>query len=192
MIFLASASPRRQEILKTAGFDFEICPMDIDEDSITGKDKEELVMNLAKAKAIACRDFLATSGKISDSDIIVGSDTLVFADGKPLGKPADKKQWEEYIRLLQGKDHEVITGVALIKAEHIKTFYSTTTVSVSNMTDKEIHQFIARNEDMDKAGGYAIQGYFSQYINKISGEYNNVVGFPIAKFRQEVQLDPFS
>ena len=182
MIILASASPRRKDILKTAGYDFKVCPMDIDEENITADAKEELVMKLAAAKAHACKE--NPDLKSADQDYIVGADTLVFADGQRLGKPADKDQWREYIKLLSGNVHEVITGVCILHKGEEKCFYSSTKVYVAQMSAAQIEDFIARNEDMDKAGGYAIQGYFAKYIHKIEGEYNNVVGFPIAKFHK--------
>lgn len=190
MIILASASPRRQEIMNVAGYDYITCPMDVDEEGITANTKEELVMSLAKAKAEACRDYLsaseATTIELTDEDYIVGADTLVFANGCRLGKPTSKDKWFEYINMLQGNTHEVITGVSIVCGDEIKTFYSSTKVSVAPMTMNDIMDYIDRDEDMDKAGGYAIQGYFAKYIHKIEGEYNNVVGFPIAKFREEL------
>ena len=182
MIILASASPRRQDILRTAGYEFIIHPMDIDEENIHAATKEELVMKLAKAKSLACRESL---DKLEPDDYIIGADTLVFKDNKRLGKPADKAQWREYIKLLQNGRHEVITGVCILKNNHEKVFYSTTKVTVDPMTDEDIEQYMALGEDIDKAGGYAIQGYFAKYISSIEGEYNNVVGFPIAAFRKE-------
>jgi len=183
VIILASASPRRQEILRTAGYDFTVRVMDIDEEKITATSKEELVMKLSREKALACRK---SCDDLEDGDIIIGADTLVFAKGKRLGKPADEHQWKEYIQMLQGDVHEVITGVTLIGKNQEKSFYSTTRVSVSPMTDEDIEEYVLRGEDIDKAGGYAIQGYFAKYIPQIDGEYNNVVGFPIAKFREEM------
>ena len=185
MIILASASPRRQEIFKNAGYEFDLCPMDIDEEKIQADSKEELVMALAKAKAVACKEYKKNS--LTDEDMIVGADTLVFANSRRLGKPESKEQWKEFIKMLQGDVHEVITGVCVLHGCEEKCFYSTTKVTVAPMTEDDIDRYIALGEDMDKAGGYAIQGYFAQYIPQIEGEYNNVVGFPIAKFRGEMK-----
>ena len=182
MIILASASPRRQDILKTAGYEFSIHPMDIDEENIHAATKEELVMQLALAKSRACRQSL---DKLASDDYIIGADTLVFKDDRRLGKPANKEEWREYIKLLRNGMHEVITGVCILNNDKERVFYSTTIVTVDSMSDDDIDRYISLGEDMDKAGGYAIQGYFAKFISSIEGEYNNVVGFPIAAFRKE-------
>lgn len=182
-IILASASPRRSQILKTAGYDFVVRPVDVDE-SVDGYNPEGLVMELAQSKALACVDTLSDEEK---NYIVVGADTLVFVDDKQLGKPASSKQWREYIELMSGRSHNVITGVCIYHKGNVRKFSQITRVNVARLSDEDIDAFIARGEDMDKAGGYAIQGYFSQYVTSIEGEYNNVVGFPIARFTQEIK-----
>lgn len=223
-IILASASPRRREILKAAGYEFEIRPTDSDEGNVTGS-PEEVVMELAYIKAKACADNICLNKKAESADsesakrgleksedectadvqntlnlkdadgskmqdlygkLIIGADTLVFLEDAQLGKPADKENWRTTIKSLSGKTHRVLTGVCLLWDDKVCKFYSSTEVQVAQMTDEEIDDFIARDEDMDKAGGYAIQGAFAKYIPSIRGEYNNVVGFPIAKFREEI------
>lgn len=180
-IILASASPRRKEILQAAGYEFVVCPTDSDEGKVSGS-PEETVMELARIKAKSCAR-VNTEGDLTGK-LIIGADTLVFLGGAQLGKPSSKEEWRKTISDLSGKTHRVLTGVCLMWDDKICTFYSSTSVDVNKMTEEEIDEFIARDEDMDKAGGYAIQGAFAKYIPSISGEYNNVVGFPIAKFRE--------
>lgn len=189
-IILASASPRRKEILTAAGYDFIVNPADVDEGNVKGS-PHEIVMELAYRKAMACARDLnnAAGGKLCDGDfpscdnqLVIGSDTLVFLDNAQMGKPANKDAWEEAIRSLSGRSHSVITGVCLIWDDNVYKFYAKTDVEVAKLSDEEIEEYIARDEDMDKAGGYAIQGFFAKYIPSINGEYNNVVGFPVAEF----------
>ena len=182
-IVLASASPRRKEILKSAGYDFVVRPVDVDE-SIASSNPGELVMELAKIKAIACLNSL--SDNEADS-VVVGADTLVFVDDVQLGKPHSVEDWKASLRTISGRSHEVLTGVCVCYDGNVKTFYSATKVHVAKLSEEDIDECIARGEDMDKAGGYAIQGAFSKYITAIEGEYNNVVGFPIAMFREMTQ-----
>lgn len=184
-IVLASASPRRREILKTAGYDFDIKPVDVDESGIMEENPHKLVQELARIKARTCAD------SFEDDDIkdilFIGADTLVFADGKRLGKPADTEDWKHTLMTLSGRGHRVITGVCLIYNDKCLTFDQETIVNISDLSDEDIRECIERNEDMDKAGGYAIQGAFAKYVDSIEGEYNNVVGFPIAKFRKVIK-----
>jgi len=184
-IILASASPRRKDILKTAGYDFDVKPVDVDESKIIERDPHKLVQELARIKAKACADLL-DDNEIKDT-LVIGADTLVFAGDRRLGKPADKKDWENTLKLLSGRSHSVITGVCLIYNDKCLVFDQETIVRVGELTDSDIRECIERGEDMDKAGGYAIQGAFSKYVDSIEGEYNNVVGFPIAKFRKVIK-----
>jgi len=202
---LASASPRRREILSAGGYEFTVMPSDVEEPELDAP-PGEMVMKLARLKAEACAAMLesestqnsgeipegceSASGKVkTDSKnrkLIIGSDTLVFLDNTRMGKPADKDEWIDFIRRMSGRKHSVITGVALVFDGRCETFYSETEVTVDEMTEAEIMQYVDYGEDMDKAGGYAIQGKFAKFIPSIEGEYNNVVGFPIAMFRRKL------
>lgn len=185
-IILASASPRRREILNAAGYDFVVSPADVDEENVSGT-REEIVKELAYRKAVACAkkimNFDGTDGvPYCGGKLIIGSDTLVFLEDAQMGKPANKEAWKEDIRNLSGKTHSVLTGVCLVWDDNVYCFCSKTDVEVAKLSEEEIDEYIARDEDMDKAGGYAIQGAFAKYIPRIDGEYNNVVGFPVAHF----------
>lgn len=184
-LILASASPRRKEILSTVGYSFLIEVSDIEEKS----DKEmpyELVMDLAKIKAEAVLE-----GHKDEDVIVLGADTVVANEGQILGKPKDSNHAKEMISSLQGKTHQVYTGVCLWWHEKGErkcvTFYEKTDVSVYPMTEAEIDAYVATNECADKAGSYAIQGLFGPYVEGISGDYNNVVGLPVARIYQEIK-----
>ena len=184
-LILASASPRRKELLKNVGYEFEIEVCDLEENS----DKTtpcELVMDLAKVKALAIMD------KHEGEDVIVlGADTVVANGDEILGKPRDLEHAKEMITSLQGKTHQVYTGVCLWwndgKLKQHLTFYEKTDVEVFPMSLEEIDTYVATKECADKAGSYAIQGLFSPYIKGIIGDYNNVVGLPVARIYQEMK-----
>lgn len=182
-IVLASASPRRKELLEQMGLSFEICPSEKEEVISTNVPKE-LVRELSQQKA---RDIAFQK----ENSIIIGADTIVSCNGIILGKPKSKNDAFLMLKLLEGKEHEVFTGVTLIKQtkeeSFEKTFIEETKVSIYSMTDKEIESYIETNEPMDKAGSYGIQGKFGIYIKGISGDYNNVVGLPIGKLYHELQ-----
>jgi len=183
-MILGSGSPRRREILGSAGYEFEVITSDADE-NISLCDPREMVKELSKRKALAVADTLTEPSDI----LVIGADTLVFMDGKPMGKPHDKEEEIEFLKKMAGTSHEVITGVSLVYDEdgQIKThsFSATTVVNVAAMSEDEINWYLATGEWTDKAGGYAIQGYFAKFISGIEGEYNNVVGFPLAAFYKE-------
>lgn len=126
------------------------------------------------------------SGKY-DGDVIIGADTVVAVDGQILGKPADRADAVRMLRLLQGKEHQVITGVTVILKESGKTvsFAEVTKVYIFPMTEEQIEQYIETGEPMDKAGAYGIQGKFAVYVSGIEGDYNNVVGLPVGRLYQE-------
>lgn len=178
-IILASGSPRRRELLEQIGVKFEIHKAE-GEEKITSSIPEEAVkeLSLQKAKEV--------SGKY-DGDVIIGADTVVAVDGKILGKPADRADAVRMLRLLQGKEHQVITGVTVILKESGKTvsFAEVTKVYIFPMTEEQIEQYIETGEPMDKAGAYGIQGKFAVYVSGIEGDYNNVVGLPVGRLYQE-------
>ena len=184
-LILASASPRRKELLKNLGYAFSIEVCDLDENSDKTK-PYELVMDLAQTKAKAIMDMHA-----GEDVIVIGADTVVANESEILGKPRDLEHAKEMISSLQGKIHQVYTGVCLYwndgKINRNLTFYEKTDVEVYPMTPEEIEAYVATKECVDKAGSYAIQGLFSPYIKGISGDYNNVVGLPVARIYQEIK-----
>ena len=184
-LILASASPRRKELLKNLGYAFSIEVCDLDENSDKTK-PYELVMDLAQTKAKAIMDM-----HVGEDVIVIGADTVVANESEILGKPRDLEHAKEMISSLQGKIHQVYTGVYLYwndgKINRNLTFYEKTDVEVYPMTPEEIEAYVATKECVDKAGSYAIQGLFSPYIKGISGDYNNVVGLPVARIYQEIK-----
>lgn len=179
-LILASGSPRRKEILSRNNIEFEIIKSVKDEET----DKTEpgdIVKDLSKSKA------MEVLGKISEANddgevIILGADTIVYADNKVLGKPVDRTDAFAMIKLLSGSVHSVYTGVTVVKHSNGKTvvdsFYEKTDVYVKALTDDEIYEYVATGECDDKAGAYAIQGIFSKYVDHIEGDFSNVVGLP--------------
>lgn len=178
-LILASASPRRAEILRSAGLSFEIAAANVDETPLANEPPEQLVRRLALAKAEAVIHARATG----EGAIVLGADTIVLVGDQILGKPGTSARAIEMLRELQGREHRVITGVAVIAGASGKSLSETesTTVWFDPMTDREIADYVATGEPLDKAGAYAIQGIASRYISKIEGDYFNVVGLPIAR-----------
>ena len=196
-IILASASPRRKELLEQIGLEFEICPAK-GEEIITKTIPEEVVMELSKQKAEEIASMVATFGEenkeiTTPSDILViGADTVVAYDGKILGKPKDEEDAKRMLTMLAGNTHSVFTGVTLVLIDKSGragelVFYEKTDVTMHSMTEQEIARYVASGEPMDKAGAYGIQGKCAIYIEKITGDYNNVVGLPIARIYQELK-----
>lgn len=179
-IILASGSPRRKELLEQIGVEFEIHKAE-GEETITSSIPEEAVKELSMQKA------REVSGKC-DGDIIIGADTVVAVDGQILGKPVDRADAMRMLRLLQGKEHQVITGVTVILKETGKTvsFAEVTKVHVFPVTEEQMERYLETGEPMDKAGAYGIQGRFAVYVSGIEGDYNNVVGLPVGRLYQEV------
>lgn len=178
MIILASQSPRRQELLKLITSDFEIKVSNVDEtlpDKITPK---EAVMYLSKIKAEPFAD---------GDDIVIGADTVVALDGKILGKPKSEKNAKEMLEFLSGRTHSVFTGVTLASDKKTKTFAVETKVKFFELTNEEIDAYIKTKEPFDKAGAYGIQGYGSLLVEKIDGDYFNVVGLPVSTLARELK-----
>lgn len=179
-IVLASGSPRRKELLEQIGVTFEIIKAE-GEEVITSAIPTEAVKELSgqKAREVAAK---------CDGTVIIGADTVVAADGLILGKPKDREDAMRMLRILQGKEHEVITGVTVFLKEQKKTvqFAEVTKVHVFPMTEEQIEDYIESKEPMDKAGAYGIQGKFAAYVSGIEGDYNNVVGLPVGRLYQEV------
>lgn len=196
-IILASASPRRKELLEQIGLEFEICPAK-GEEIITKTVPQEVVMELSKQKAEEVAGMLVSYGEnhkeiTTPSDILViGADTVVAHEGNILGKPKDEADAKRMLQMLSGKTHSVFTGVTLVLIDRSgKTgelvFYEKTDVTMHPMSEQEIDRYIATGEPMDKAGSYGIQGKCAIYIEKINGDYNNVVGLPITRIYQELK-----
>ena len=175
---LASASPRRKEILENLGLKFSVITSEANEESDVC-DPEELTMLLAKRKGEAVRDLLASSGENLSDTVIIAADTVVACDGEILGKPQDKADAERMIRMLSGKAHTVTSGVALIHRDKTVSAASTTKVTFDTLTEEFINGYISSDEPYDKAGGYAIQGKAAVVISSIEGCYFSVVGLPV-------------
>ncbi len=174
-IILASASPRRKEILSGLGIDFSVVTADTDENCDLC-DPAALVETLSfrKAEAVA---------KIAEpNSLIIGADTVVAINGEILGKPKNKADADRMLHLLSGNTHQVLTGVTLLYNGKRHTAHAVTDVTFQTMTEQEIADYISTNEPYDKAGGYAVQGKTARYITGINGCYWNVVGFPINLF----------
>jgi len=173
-IILASASPRRADLLKTIGVEFEVAPSQVQERPHSDEAPPDYITRLARAKVIAV-------ARKRESGLVIGADTIVVLDGRVLGKPRDEDDAEEMLRQLSGRWHAVMTGVALydVATRREVADYDKTLVRFAQLTDKEIEWYSRSGEPMDKAGGYAIQGYGSLFIEEIAGNYFNVVGLPI-------------
>lgn len=175
MLILASKSPRRRELLSLITTDFEIKSADVDETLPEGISPQEAVLHLSKIKAEPFNNGI---------DTVIGADTVVAVDGKILGKPADRQQAAEMLKSLSGKYHSVFTGVTVIKPEQSVTFSVETKVKFYDLSDEEIYSYVATGECDDKAGAYGIQGKGSLLVEKIDGDYFNVVGLPISKLNK--------
>lgn len=179
-IILASASPRRKELLETAGISFEICVADVDESIPEGTAPADA------AKLTASKKAQAVSETYPDA-VVIGADTIVVADGKILGKPKDKADAENMLRMLSGKEHLVITGVCLALGNEKTVFEKTSKVRFYQLTDAEIEAYVATDEPMDKAGAYGIQGKGCVLVESIEGDYFNIVGLPVAATVKELK-----
>lgn len=177
MLILASASPRRQEILRNAAIPFVVQPSDVPEVPLPEEAPKGYAERLAREKALAV-------AQLRPQDIVLGADTVVVVDQEILEKPKDAADAARMLRLLSGKTHEVITGVCLVKLRtekrELRTGLESTLVTMNDLTDEDIRAYIATGEPMDKAGAYAIQGIASRWITRIEGDYFNVVGLPVA------------
>lgn len=186
-VILASASPRRRELLAQIGMDFKVIISKADE-NISEPAPEQLVMKLSNIKAMAVYE---EHGIEDEATIILGADTVVAFDGKVLGKPKDTQQAKEVLSMLSDNTHQVFTGVTILYKKQgglkSETFYDKTTVYTYPISDKEIDEYIMTGEPMDKAGSYGIQGIGAKFIKKIDGDYNNVVGLPVSKIYQKIK-----
>ena len=181
MLILASASPRRRELLKQAGMDFKIAAASLNEDLLPDEAAAAYVQRLAEEKAQAIWNAHKASDTPEDPLVVLGADTCVVSEGNILGKPADAAEARRMLHLLSGRTHAVLTGLAAVTAARTVRDVEITQVTFNQLTDAEIAQYIASGEPLDKAGAYAIQGYAARWIPRIEGCYFNVVGLPIAR-----------
>jgi len=198
VLVLASASPRRQELLREAGIEFVVQPANVVEEVRAGESPKECAERLAKDKALAI-------AKVRREDWVLGADTVVAVEGEILGKPLDANDATRMLKMLAGREHVVITGVCLASEAEGRTLRTTeemssssersvdvrsesTLVTFNQMSEREIAEYVASGEPMDKAGGYGIQGLASKWIPRIQGDYANVVGLPV-KLVQQMMRD---
>jgi septum formation protein len=181
MLILASASPRRHELLSQAGLKFTVVAANINEDRLPNEAAAAYVQRLAEEKAQAVWNLNKSLDTEEDPLVVLGADTCVVCDGNILGKPADSSDARGMLELLSGRTHAVMTGLAAVTGRKIVRDVEITQVTFNQLNDREIAQYIVSGEPMDKAGAYAIQGYAARWIPRIEGCYFNVVGLPIAR-----------
>lgn len=195
-IILASASPRRKELLSQGGYTYHVCPSTADEQtSLT--DPAEYVTFLAKQKAtevsgrLVAEDNVRKTKKLPEQFIVLGADTVVAYDGMILGKPKDEADAYSMLSMLSGKTHQVYTGVCITyikgKSKCAASFFEKTDVTFYSLSHEEITNYIKTGEPMDKAGSYGIQGMGGLFVKGINGDYNNVVGLPLARVYHEIE-----
>lgn len=175
-LILASASPRRSELLKLAGIEFEVRPVEVDENLLPAETPEAHVLRLAQAKATAAQ-------KEFPSNFVLAADTIVTLDSVIMGKPKDKADAASMLEKLSGRSHQVMTGYCLAnqQAEICELDFANTEVWFRTLTPSEIDRYVDSGEPMDKAGAYAIQGFAAGMVKKINGSYTNVVGLPLSE-----------
>ncbi|GHU67674.1 septum formation protein Maf [Clostridia bacterium] len=174
-LILASSSPRRLELIRAMGLQVEQVTSNADE--IAEGEPIQLAMENARLKAEAIR-------AAAPDAYILGADTIVVLNGTVYGKPRDEDDAARILRILQGRSHEVITGVCLVHGQSVETAYDRTSVRFSPMTEREIRAYIATGDPMDKAGAYGIQGMMRMYVESVQGSYDNVMGLPTALVRR--------
>ena len=172
-LILASASPRRQELLKLFGLPFTVRVADIDETMDLTKAPFDEVGRVSRAKAMAIPR--------EDGDLVIAADTIVVCEGKTLGKPRDAEDAKAMLRLLSGRDHQVMTGCTLLRGEKSETFTEVTHIHFRPLTENEIARYVASGEPMDKAGSYGIQGGAALFCTHMVGDYYNVMGLPVCR-----------
>lgn len=179
-VILASASPRRRELLQLIFHEFDIIPTDCDESLPVGVDVKQIAQIIAQRKNDAL-------GDVDSQTLVISCDTIVTIDGVVLGKPNDRSDAERMLRLLSNRTHQVISGVCLRYNGKTVAFSQITDVSFYELSDAEIFEYIDSNEPYDKAGGYGIQGGASLFVKSICGDYFNIVGLPVARLKKEIE-----
>lgn len=177
-MILASASPRRAELLTQLGLSFDVVASNIDEEAIRATNPPLLVRALAKAKADA------VAGQFDSNTLLLAADTIVVHQGHILGKPEDEESAFEMLSSLSGDSHLVYTGVCLLQGDRRVSFSECSEVRFRTLSDAEMHRYIATREPMDKAGGYGIQGFGALLVEGITGDYFNVMGLPLCRLGQ--------
>jgi septum formation protein len=171
-VILASASPRRADLLAAAGITFEVRAVEIDERPFDGEAAADFVVRIAVDKARACR--------AAADEVILAADTVVVVDGLILGKPVDDADAARMLQRLSGRRHDVLTGVAVRRNGKVAVEVDSTAVTFAPLSDIDIAWYVASGEPRDKAGAYAVQGLASRFVERIDGSYSNVVGLPVA------------
>ncbi len=204
-LVLASGSPRRREMLQNLGVDFAVRPADVDESPLAGERPEPYVLRLARAKARAsAASNPCLSAPPARHEIVLAADTIVTQDGELLGKPRDAADARRMLERLSGREHEVLTGVAVARAggqqaEHLRAEVERTRVRFAELSPAEIAWYVASGEPLDKAGAYAVQGLGALFVARLDGNYSNVVGLPLpltyrllaeVGFSLRAELDP--
>jgi septum formation protein len=185
-LVLASASPRRREILTTLGVDFTVRTAEADE-TCDLSDPGARVEAISVKKCHAVRDALSAEGALDADTVILASDTLVMLDGEFLGKPRDEADARRMVGMLQGRTHTVASGLAIYKDGRTVTAHELTGVSFAPMNETEIETYIATGESFGKAGGYAVQGFAARFISGLEGDYFNVVGLPVRRLYETLR-----
>ena len=175
-LILASQSPRRQELLRLFGLPFDICVADIDETMDPNKPACDEVARVSRCKALAVPR--------EEKDVVIAADTIVVCQGKVLGKPRSEQQAYEMLSLLSGRDHQVMTGVTVLRGAKEEVFTEITDLHFRPLSHREIENYIRTGEPMDKAGSYGIQGGAALFCEKMSGDYYNVMGLPVCRLGQ--------
>jgi septum formation protein len=190
LLVLASASPRRAELLRAAGFVFVTLPVDVDEQVVPGEAPQAYVLRLAMEKSRRALEALPTlsipKASSQTPTVVLGADTAVVIGGRILGKPSDADDARSMLRQLSGRTHEVLTGISLRTQGWERSHVEATSVRFSPLTDADVEWYVQSGEGRDKAGAYAIQGLASRFIPRIEGSYSNVVGLPVAAVHELV------
>ncbi|MBO5892028.1 MAG: septum formation inhibitor Maf [Oscillospiraceae bacterium] len=175
-LILASQSPRRRELLGLFKIPFTVRVADVDETMEPGKDPYEQVALVSRRKALAIPR--------EDTDVVVAADTIVVCNRQILGKPESEERAAQMLRLLSGRDHQVMTGLTVVRGEEIRTVTEVTDIHFRQLSEKEIQKYVATKEPMDKAGSYGIQGGAALFAERLVGDYYNVVGLPVCRLQQ--------
>lgn len=175
-IILASQSPRRRELLGLFGLPFTICVADIDETMDPSKPAAHEVARVSRCKALAVPR--------GEDAVVIAADTIVVCEGKVLGKPHTPQEAEQMLSLLSGRDHQVMTGVTVLRGNQERVFTEITDLHFRELTEKEIRRYVNSGEPMDKAGAYGIQGGAALFCEKMAGDYYNVMGLPVCRLGQ--------
>ena len=178
-LILASASPRRKELLSLFGLPFVVRAADIDETMDPGKPPFDEVARVSRAKALAVAR--------EEDDAVVAADTIVVCDGKVLGKPHNREEAIAMLSLLSGRDHQVMTGCTVLRGQKSETFTEVTDLHFRPLSQMEIEKYVASGEPMDKAGAYGIQGGAALFCERIAGDYYNVMGLPVCRLGQALK-----